>query len=784
MPVCADHSLTSPHRTHSLLLPFRFRDVVGAYKATLKEKEALEASVSALAESSSPLPTAEGGDDSETPGVPLAPTHPAPSAPPRGMPRNCAAVDGGMLLRGVRSCIPPPLPHPARGGGGGLALACTHRSHATLRTQTDGDEAASSDGSKPAKDDEGAGKLRQQRQQLDALGRAMSTLTKEKSTMESRFQADKKVVADSHRAELEQLRGEHSDRLSALRDTVQELEEERDGKAETVERLTEQLRSGHEADRTRAKEWERVRKLHAKELDDVRRQREDTGSTSSKVLDLESRLQKAQDAELEALTQLSSGTTELKEKISALEDELDTVNKKALSAGSKADGKQVLVLKQEVSVLEKRCAKWQQQAVEAKAELAEAVKTAQAQITAAATKVSVCMSSSDEKTTETLQQRVLQENQIGELSAMVGKYEAARLKDSARIAELQAEVDELRDALREAEGAASAAVPAGGQTSVAARIQALEETVEKLQELLRKSNQRLLESQSMDEQALASGADGDGGVSEAGHRGETANQLYRVKQSEHDLRAQLKQLLHEKDGEVDAERQRALARLVVEQAAAREKIDTLEGTHQRIVDEMSAKSARARERTLQLIDDRNDEVRRLRKLLGAAAPADKLSGTSKSSSDSDATHAGSNGLGGGGGGEADSTFVLANRDSGPLLHAVLEQREKGKETASMRREIRELQGSVLDAHEKATLLEEQSNKLKEEIRRLERNIRREGANLEYLKNVLVKFMCKEIGQDQMLLAIATMLQFSPGELNDVKQKISAQSRTWWAGKRT
>eukprot|EP00037_Helgoeca_nana_P028545 m.336244 g.336244 ORF g.336244 m.336244 type:complete len:755 (-) comp27782_c0_seq1:2573-4837(-) len=703
-------------------LTLRFRDVVGAYKATLKEKEALEASVSALAESSSPLPTAEGGDDSETPG-------------------------------------------------------------------TDGDEAASSDGSKPAKDDEGAGKLRQQRQQLDALGRAMSTLTKEKSTMESRFQADKKVVADSHRAELEQLRGEHSDRLSALRDTVQELEEERDGKAETVERLTEQLRSGHEADRTRAKEWERVRKLHAKELEDVRRQREDTGSTSSKVLDLESRLQKAQDAELEALTQLSSGTTELKEKISALEDELDTVNKKALSAGSKADGKQVLVLKQEVSVLEKRCAKWQQQAVEAKAELAEAVKTAQAQITAAATKVSVCMSSSDEKTTETLQQRVLQENQIGELSAMVGKYEAARLKDSARIAELQAEMDELRDALREAEGAASAAVPAGGQTTVAARIQALEETVEKLQELLRKSNQRLLESQSMDEQALASEADGDGGVSEAGHRGETANQLYRVKQSEHDLRAQLKQLLHEKDGEVDAERQRAQARLVAEQAAAREKIDTLEGTHQRIVDEMSAKSARARERTLQLIDDRNDEVRRLRKLLGAAAPADKLSGTSKSSSDSDATHAGSNGLGGGGdggggGGEADSTFVLANRDSGPLLHAVLEQREKGKETASMRREIRELQGSVLDAHEKATLLEEQSNKLKEEIRRLERNIRREGANLEYLKNVLVKFMCKEIGQDQMLLAIATMLQFSPGELNDVKQKISAQSRTWWAGKRT
>lgn len=153
------------------------------------------------------------------------------------------------------------------------------------------------------------------RQQVDALGRSMATLTKEKKEMETRFQADKKVVADAHRIEVEQLRTDFSARVERLETLLAEVTAERDANAETVDTLNEQLRAGHEADRARIKEWEKARKQHMKELEDARKQRESSGGASARVLELETQLQKAQDAELEALTQLSAGTAELKEKV-------------------------------------------------------------------------------------------------------------------------------------------------------------------------------------------------------------------------------------------------------------------------------------------------------------------------------------------------------------------------------------------------------------------------------------------------------------------------------------
>ena len=81
----------------------------------------------------------------------------------------------------------------------------------------------------------------------------------------------------------------------------------------------------------------------------------------------------------------------------------------------------MLKLKNELAIISAQSAEWQRQAELAKAKLADAVKTAQMQITSAAAKVSLVMSSSDEQTKETLQQRILQENRLAELSAMVGR---------------------------------------------------------------------------------------------------------------------------------------------------------------------------------------------------------------------------------------------------------------------------------------------------------------------------------------------------------------------------
>lgn len=43
--------------------------------------------------------------------------------------------------------------------------------------------------------------------------------------------------------------------------------------------------------------------------------------------------------------------------------------------------------------------------------------------------------------------------------------------------------------------------------------------------------------------------------------------------------------------------------------------------------------------------------------------------------------------------------------------------------------------------------------LKDEIRRLERNTKRESANLEYLKNIVVKFLESSANRDKFVTAI-------------------------------
>lgn len=130
---------------------------------------------------------------------------------------------------------------------------------------------------------------------------------------------------------------------------------------------------------------------------------------------------------------------------------------------------------------------------------------AQAQISSAAARVSRAMESSDVRQTEELQQRERQENRLSELSAVVGQYEAARVADSATIADLQDECADLRAQLddmvqQHAErGAGDGSSSAAGEGSsshdnAAGRIATLEESVGKLKSLLFLANQRLAES--------------------------------------------------------------------------------------------------------------------------------------------------------------------------------------------------------------------------------------------------------------------------------------------------
>lgn len=100
-----------------------------------------------------------------------------------------------------------------------------------------------------------------------------------------------------------------------------------------------------------------------------------------------------------------------------------------------------------------------------------------------------------------------------------------------------------------------------------------------------------------------------------------------------------------------------------------------------------------------------------------------------------------------------------------------------------------LNGLLRETEATNAILMEQIKLLKSEIRRLERNQEREKsvANLEYLKNVLLRFIFLKPGseRERLLPVIDTMLQLSPeekGKLATVAQgeEESASRSSGWA----
>lgn len=59
------------------------------------------------------------------------------------------------------------------------------------------------------------------------------------------------------------------------------------------------------------------------------------------------------------------------------------------------------------------------------------------------------------------------------------------------------------------------------------------------------------------------------------------------------------------------------------------------------------------------------------------------------------------------------------------------------------------------------------------LRQLERTKKRDGANLEYLKNIVLKYMETQ-EHDKLLPVLTTLLQFSPEEVAKVQEARAAQ----------
>ncbi|NXD17460.1 GCC1 protein, partial [Nothocercus nigrocapillus] len=113
---------------------------------------------------------------------------------------------------------------------------------------------------------------------------------------------------------------------------------------------------------------------------------------------------------------------------------------------------------------------------------------------------------------------------------------------------------------------------------------------------------------------------------------------------------------------------------------------------------------------------------------------------------------------------------------------------KEVEIVALRKQKHKLETEVHQLQEKVLVEEEKHREevcaLQNEIQKNSRDRSREGANLEYLKNIVYRFLTlpDSLGRQQTLTAILTILHFSPEE----KQSIAKQAAygSWWlSGKR-
>ncbi|KAG8440122.1 hypothetical protein GDO86_006061 [Hymenochirus boettgeri] len=106
---------------------------------------------------------------------------------------------------------------------------------------------------------------------------------------------------------------------------------------------------------------------------------------------------------------------------------------------------------------------------------------------------------------------------------------------------------------------------------------------------------------------------------------------------------------------------------------------------------------------------------------------------------------------------------------------------KEAEIGNMRRRKHELEAELQSMQEKLIEQQEEASSLHEQLEKAVRDRRREGANMEYLKNVLLGYLTlpDPTGRHHTLSALLAVLHFSPEER---MAALRAQDGTrWWAG---
>ncbi|CAL1568239.1 unnamed protein product [Knipowitschia caucasica] len=739
----------------------RFRDVVRAYKSLLKEKEALEASLKVLSVSQDSYQTLQNPDIRAELSDDRCSLHSEDSVD------TAASMDISINITsdGFREdqSEEEQAEPPAEGGAESGVIPTSSSGIMEKQRAT------------PPPGTEADRRVAQLKAQLNTLTSSLATVTQEKSRMEANFLADKRLLkqeVDDLQEQLQSLKKQHESELQTLQEQLAE------SRARIITQQHERgLEQGDHAQQLR--ELQRLLQQERALRQDAELRRQDS----------ELRLQEAT-AALALSSQAIDRGAESEAHLNLLKEERVELERRLQAAEEikKKPDPRVEELQQELTQLKKH---YQQQMQFENRKVCEAEER-------------------EREHAQAEEQRVAAlEQQVSELSELLGSCEKAKQRDQQTIQRLRDRILQLDTENKTLAIAASSRVTSdivvdGTQLDVTA----LKEKLEKVKKLLVLAGQ-LNPEQSTNIEAL-SDTDTDVCIekqyqqelrqlkeeferykvraqvvlknknakdgSQTKELEEVKDQLAELKEKYINLRIQSDEAEVKHRKHLEEQQQQSMSL----QHSHKHEVERLEALHRENLLKLEAELHKQRERTMALLDEKEKELETLRAL------ALSYSLSSRGCHSNDPTRPADNQDLTEGYSEEDiiSQALMRATPNEPTILLYAEQlARKEVETGGLRRQKHQLEE---DVHQlQARLIangerhDEEVADLRDQLDKLLRDQSREGANLEYLKNVIFKFLTLQdaSGRHQTLVAILTILHFSPQEKQTV---LRLQTGPWWS----
>ncbi|KAJ1162472.1 hypothetical protein NDU88_002940 [Pleurodeles waltl] len=751
----------------------RLKDVVRAYKSLLKEKEALEASLKVLsvthqAEASLDSVASGGATSQGDAGDDGCSLHSEDSV------GTAASVDTTASLTSIKgelseedrlggdasaACGPPlPKPEEANGSESGISTG-----------SGEGGPIAVSEVDK---------KVLQMKAQLATLTNALATVTQEKSRMEASYQADKRKT----KQEMDDLNKQASD---DKRWFEEELKSVQDQLAETKARLITQQHDRAQEQNDHAVMLRELQKL----LQQERAQRQD----------VELKLEDMRGC-LAGRMNLAERVEEYELRVAHLNHELEQRTKELQTIQDERDkpDPQLYEMQKEMANIKTHLQSQLQQEMLKTAQLEEQLRL---------------YSQMEEQRVASL------ESQVSEVSELLGTYEKAKQKDQATIQKLRDRIVQLdMENKTLAIAASSRSLTDMNMEEPSLDINVLKDKMERLKRLLQlaaKKSPQTLDIEKLCEIELAKNDATDGEKATALYYQQELKQL-KEEFERYKMRAQVVlKNKNTKDSNLAKELEEAqeqVAGLKEKYIALRLSCDEMERQHageleakkqemvhltllhkqelEKCLQEYREKTAmldeemhKQRDRAMALLSEKDQELEQLRSTaLSYAFPRSKMltASTGESILDNTTDFSSQDGL--------PQALHLHSASEPTFLLYVEQLSRKEVEIGALRKQKHKLEVEVHQLQDKLLVEGEQHKDQVSALQALlQKDLRdkgREGANLEYLKNIVYRFLTLPdlLGRQQTLSAILTILHFSPEEKRVVIKHQTSSS--WWpSGKR-